>query len=129
MQKRLRRLTTAFYDALSGRDIAAMRCVWADRPYIVNIGPRSRMMDVGYDAVMPYWERSFNFFSRMSSVSSNTRIRVNGDVAWAIGNETADLQPRSGGDVLRFETFVTHVFERIDGKWMLVSHHAQMVPR
>jgi hypothetical protein len=84
----------AFYAALSSRDLAAMRGVWANRPYVVNIGPRSRTMDVGYEAVIKYWESALDFFSRLSAAPSNTRFQRNGDLAWAVGNETAQKVPR-----------------------------------
>jgi ketosteroid isomerase-like protein len=29
----------SFYTALSARDLKAMQAVWADEPYVVNIGP------------------------------------------------------------------------------------------
>lgn len=32
----------AFYAALSARDIKAMEALWANKPYVVNIGPRSK---------------------------------------------------------------------------------------
>src|SRR5690348_4790174 len=81
----VRAANQAFYDALSSRDIAAMRGVWANRPYVVNIGPRSRMMDVGYEAVVKYWEGAFDAFSRLSAVPSDTHIQVGSDLAWAVG--------------------------------------------
>ena len=46
----------SFYTALSARDLKAMQAVWANKPYVVNIGPRSKIAAVGYDeAVTKYW--------------------------------------------------------------------------
>ena len=32
-------------------------------------------------------------------------------LTWVVGNETAELQPKNG-EMLKFDTFVTHVFEK-----------------
>src|SRR5215510_2566329 len=87
----------SFYAALSGRDLGAMNVVWADRPYTINIGPRSKSVNVGSDAVTKYWERAFDFFSQISVAKANVRIQSNGSLAWVTGTETATLQPKAGG--------------------------------
>ncbi len=119
----------AFYAALSGRSSQGMAMVWADKPYVINIGPRSKTMDVGWAAVKKYWEGAFEFFSQISVTKSDVKIQTDGKLAWVVGIEHAVLQPRAGGEPLRFDTFSTHVFEKENGRWQLVSHHAQMIPR
>ena len=39
----------AFYTALSARDVRKMEAVWANKPYVVNMGPRIKTFAVGYD--------------------------------------------------------------------------------
>jgi uncharacterized protein (TIGR02246 family) len=119
----------AFYKALSGRDLEAMAAVWADKPYVINIGPRSKTMNVGSEATRKYWQGAFDFFSRIDVTKSNVHVQTDGKLAWVVGIENAVLQPKSGGDALKFETFVTHVFEKDQDRWLLVSHHAQMIPK
>ena len=119
----------AFYSALSGRSIQAMESVWADKPYAISVGPRSKVMDVGWSAIKRYWEGSFDFFSQISVTKTDTKIQTDGKLAWVVGIEHAVLQPNSGGEPLRFDTFSTHIFEKENGRWLLVSHHAQMIPR
>jgi ketosteroid isomerase-like protein len=119
----------AFYSALTARSIDAMAAVWADKPYVISIGPRSKTMDVGSAAVKRYWAGAFDFFPQINVAKSDTRIQTDGKLAWVVGIEHAVLQPKTGGEPLRFDTFVTHVFENDNGHWLLVSHHAQMIPR
>jgi len=45
---------TAFYAALSARDLKGMTAAWADKPYTINIGPRSKTMNVGAAEVTKY---------------------------------------------------------------------------
>jgi len=120
----------AFYAALSARDLKAMEAVWANKPYVVNIGPRSKTVLVGYDAaVSKYWARSFDFFSQITaSVASIAQVYSDGKIGYVIGTESAKLQPKSGGDPLTFDTFVTNIFEKNDAAWQMISHHGQMIP-
>jgi ketosteroid isomerase-like protein len=118
-----------FYAALNGRDIQKMTAVWADKPFVVSIGPRSKTMDVGSVAVKKYWAGAFDYFSDFNVSKSDVHVHASGNQAWVIGIEHAVLQPKSEGEPLRFDTFVTHVFEKEDGHWLLVEHHAQMIPK
>ena len=61
--------------------------------------------------------------SRISVNSPETHIQSDGKLAWAVGNETVDLQPKAGGDPSRIVTFEREE----DRRWVLVSHHAQTI--
>ena len=63
--------------------------------------------------------------SRISVNSPETHIQSDGKLAWAVGNETADLQPKAGGDSSRIVTFEREE----DRRWVLVSHHAQTIAK
>jgi len=119
----------SFYTALSALDPKAMSAVWANRPYVVNIGPRSKTILVGYeDAVSNYWANTLERFSKASvSPTSIAQVRTNGNIAWVIGTEHAELETKSGGKIA-FDLFVTNIFEKIDGRWRMISHHAQRIP-
>jgi len=121
----------AFYAALSSKDLKAMEAVWANKPYVVNIGPRSKTVLVGYtEAVTKYWSGVFDFFSQMSAASTSiAQLHSDGKLAWIIGTESATLQPKSGGEPLKFDTFVTNIFEKEGDRWLMILHHAQMIPK
>jgi ketosteroid isomerase-like protein len=121
----------AFYAALSSRDIKAMEAVWANKPYVVNIGPRSKTALVGYaKAVTKYWLEAFEFFAQISASSTSiAQVHSDGKTGWVIGTESATLQPKSGGDPLKFDTFVTNIFEKEGDHWLMISHHAQIIPK
>jgi ketosteroid isomerase-like protein len=120
----------AFYTALSARDLKAMEGLWANKPYVVNIGPRSKSIAVGYaDAVTNFWSATFDVFSQMSVSTSVAQVQSDGKIAWVIGTETATLQPKSGGDAVKFETFVTNTFEKHGKTWLMTSHHAQPISK
>jgi ketosteroid isomerase-like protein len=120
----------AFYVALSARDVKAMEAVWANKPYVVNIGPRDTTVRVGYaDAVSNYWPKTFALISRMSvTLTSIAQLRTDGKLAWVVGTENAVIQLKNGGAPVKFRTFFTNVFEKEGARWLMVSHHAQPIP-
>jgi ketosteroid isomerase-like protein len=120
----------AFYKALSTKDLKAMEGLWANKPYVVNIGPRSKSIEVGYaDAVTKYWTAAFDTFSQISSSPSVAQVQSDGKIAWVIGTEKASLQLKSGGDPITFDAFVTNTFEKQAKRWLMTSHHAQPLPK
>jgi len=121
----------AFYDALSGRDPDAMAAVWAKKPYVVNIGPRSTEILVGYeDAVANYWPRTFDRWSEVEvKMASIAHIHVDANLASVVGTESAVIHPKDGGEPRKFDLFVTNLFEKNGDHWLMISHHAQMIPK
>jgi ketosteroid isomerase-like protein len=59
---------------------------------------------------------------------AKSHIHTNGDVAWAVGVEKVQLL-RKDGNTLSLDAFVTNVFEKQDGRWLMVSHQATPIFR
>jgi len=119
----------AFYAALSVLDDgSAMEKVWARAPYVTYVGPQSRSIIVGWDAQKKYWENFNKLFLRRSVSLADVHIHANGNLAWAIGTETGQAQLTDGG-ARKADWFVTNIYEKIDGHWLLVSHHVQPKPQ
>ncbi len=63
---------TAFYVALSARDAKAMEPLWANKPYVINIGPRSKAVSVGYADAVSKWATSLpELFSELKAEMSS----------------------------------------------------------
>ena len=122
---------TAFYVALSARDVKAMEGLWANKPYVTNIGPVSKSIAVGFeDAVSKYFGNNFNnVFSAVSaSMTSTAQLQTDGKLAWVVGTENAKLTFKTG-EVREFVKFTTNVFEKDGDRWLMVSHQAGIVPK
>ncbi len=119
----------AFYAALSARDVKKMEAVWATKAYVVNMGPRLKTFAVGHDeAVAKWWPAAFEHFLELNvSMSTVAQLQVNGNAAWVVGNESATGVTKAGP--VKFQTFVTNIFEKDGGRWLMVSHHAQPIPQ
>src|SRR4030081_1155957 len=78
----------AFYEAVVVVDDGtAMEKVWALKPYITYVGPKSTSIIVGWDAQKTYWPEFNKVFARRSVELVGSHIHVVGDLAWEIGTE------------------------------------------
>ena len=56
-------------------------------------------------------------------------IHVNGNLAWEMGLETGENTTKDGR-TSKSDFLVTNVYEKQpDGRWLIVSHHAQPKPQ
>lgn len=117
-----------FYAALAVIDNGtAMENVWADKPYVTFVGPRSESIIVGWDAQKNYWIKSNKLFLQRKATLQDQQIHVSGNLAWEMAEETVDLK-MADGSASKIHNFVTNVYEKIDDRWFMVSHHAQRKP-
>lgn len=118
----------AFYAALAVLDDGtAMERVWANKPYVTYLGPHSPFVIVGWSEQKRYW-RSFNrdFLERRVSMTE-AHVHVVGNLAWEIGVETGRAR-MTGGRVRTIDWIATNILEKIEGRWLMVSHHVQPRP-
>jgi ketosteroid isomerase-like protein len=118
----------AFYLALSAQDIGAMAKVWSYKTEIRHIGPRNKAIDVGLDAAIKVWEELFAAFPEFKITSEQAYIRINGSTAWISGLEKVQWK-NEAGETQTATQFGTNIFEKQDGKWLMVYHHASAVPQ
>jgi ketosteroid isomerase-like protein len=120
--------SNAFYAALPVLDDGTcMQTVWANTPYVTYVGPSSLAVIVGWDAQKRYWEAFNSEFTARSVSIATARIHAVGNLAWEIGTEVGHAQMKDGS-TREIDWIVTNVFEKIDGFWRMVSHHAQPKP-
>jgi ketosteroid isomerase-like protein len=119
----------AFFSALEVIDDGtAMAKVWAHTPYVTFDGPRSKVIIVGWDAQKEYWIDNNRRFATRQTVLLDQHIHVNGNLAWEMGLETGENTLKDGR-TSRSDFLVTNVYEKqADGRWLIVSHHAQPKP-
>ena len=119
----------AFYAALAVLDNGeAMEKVWAHAPYITFVGPRSKSVIVGWEDQKKYWQEGNKLFLQRDTILLDQQLHVNGNLAWEMGRETGDVK-MANGSTSKINLMVTNVYEKIDGRWFIVSHHAQPTPK
>ena len=119
----------AFYVALAVIDNGtAMEKVWANKPYVTYVGPFSKSVTVGSDALKKMWEANNKLTEKRNISLAGAHIHSNGNLAWEIGVETGESK-RKDSPANNTPNIVTNVYEKTDGRWLMVSHHAQRVPQ
>jgi ketosteroid isomerase-like protein len=118
-----------FYAALAVIDNGeAMEKVFAHAPYVTYVGPRAKSIVVGWDALNKYWQDANKLFSSRSVSLSVYYIHVNGNLAYEIGQETGE-QAFKDGRVEKVDYIASNVYEKLDGRWLMISHHVQPKPQ
>jgi ketosteroid isomerase-like protein len=123
----VRATSNAFYSAIAALDNGvSMEKIWAQTSYVTLAGPRSKSFTVGWDAVKKYWDNADKLFLERKASLSESHIRVNGNLAWEVGQEIGQAKMKDGG-TQPINFLVTRVYEKVDGRWLIVSHHAQSI--
>jgi ketosteroid isomerase-like protein len=114
-----------FYRAFEALDPARMRAVWLEETYVSCTHPGWGRI-LGFGAVMTSWDDIFSSFG-MSIRVSDEITHIHGDLAWVTCSE--ELETRLPDGVSRGRVEATNIFERHDGKWLLVHHHGSPLVR
>ena len=116
----------AFDNALSTRDINAMERVWASEANVIAIHPSSKALIVGGGSQS--WEGVFDRFAEITVSMKEPQIRILENVAWIVGVEAAQGKLKNG-DPVSFTAFTTNMYEKRDGRWLMVLHTTSRVPQ
>jgi ketosteroid isomerase-like protein len=119
----------AFYAAVVVVDDGtAMEKVWAHTPYVTYVGPRSTTIIVGWEAQKQYWIDFNKPFAQRTVALVDAHLHAVGNLAWELGAESGLAQMKDG-TTRKVDWMVTNVYEKIDGRWLTVSHHVQPKPQ
>lgn len=109
-----------FYEAFSHCDKDVMAALWAEGD-VVCIHPSSGAI-VGYDAVVRSWAHIFTDATRPEINYSVGKRTVSADLAVHLVTE----EITAGGEMAA--VFCTNVYQQFDSGWLMIEHHASMVP-
>ena len=118
----------AFYAALSARDVAAMQKVWSSDADTQNIGPRDKAATIGWAAMKKRSAGAFDAFPELKVAMAETRIKIVGAVAWVSGIEQMQRKDKAGG-TSSGANLATNIFQKQGGRWLMVYHHASLMPQ
>jgi ketosteroid isomerase-like protein len=77
---------------------------------------------------MKYWVENNKVTAQRNVTLSDQHIHVNGNLAWEMGQETGEVKLKDNSN-RKVDSLVTNVYEKIDGRWLMVSHHVQPKPQ
>lgn len=124
----VRKASDQFYSALSrmaGGETDSMEKVWLHNDSVTAMHPISGR-ETGWEAV----KGSFNGVAKLALGGKvelkNQLIRVLGNMAYEIGNEEGEL--KISGKKVKIDQRVTNVYQKEDGSWKMIHHHADISP-
>jgi ketosteroid isomerase-like protein len=117
----------AFYSAFSARDVAAMQKIWSSDADIQNIGPTSKSVTVRWDKIGKGFESVFIAFPELKA-TMEPEIKIVDVVAWVTGIEQIQRKDKAGA-ISNAGNLVTNIFQKQDGHWVMVHHHASRLPQ
>lgn len=113
-----------FYKALSAGSVDGISAVCAQDTDVTALHENSKEVAVGWQAVLASWKAiPFDAFSELSVTMQDPVIKVNGSVARVVGFEKVRGRMKDGQD-FAWTALGTNIYEKRDGKWLIVHHHA-----
>jgi len=128
----VRTAVSAFYAALNARDIRAMEALWApdaDTVMIHPSGPYARAPAVGLEAVRRSFGEAWPHFAEWSVAVNDMRVRVGQGWAVVLATTPVHVKMRGGDAAHDYTALATIVYERRDGRWLIVHQHVSQPPR
>lgn len=114
-----------FYTALAEADLVAMAALWHHGAETECIHPGWDRLR-GWPAIQESWALIFQNQGAMPVQPGDPLVHQQGDMAWVTCNETITSQV--GATLQINQMLATNVFERIEGRWQMVIHHASPAP-
>jgi ketosteroid isomerase-like protein len=128
--EKVKAASQAFYAALNARDQNAMAKVYAHTPYVAYIPPVGSDIAVGWEAVNKTWEEVFQKVTSKIDMSYNRAggPQIDGNLAWEVGTERGPVT-FADGKTVDFGVLSTNIYQKIDGRWLMISHQAGQIPK
>lgn len=119
----------AYTAAVDSLDPAKMEALWVHDDTVMDIEPGSRTIAVGWDAVKKFIDGNFLVFAELKNVlADGPHVQIKGDLARSMGIAMVTYKLKNG-TAASVNVFLSHVFEKRDGAWLLVSQFVAPVPK
>ena len=114
-----------FYRALAAHDMRMMDQVWLHADWVACVHPGWAML-VGWKAVRQSWVDIFASGQHMQIMPSQVVIHIEKDLAWVTCTE--NITAHGEGEWRYSVATTTNLFQRANGEWKLIHHHASPMP-
>lgn len=115
-----------FYQAFNKQDLGQMERVWLDVEQSVCIHPGWPVLR-GYESIVQSWMDIFENTDHMEIKPSEVNVMISGDFGWVSCQENLFSIHTAG--VQSSQVHATNLFQRFEGDWRMVLHHAAAVPQ
>jgi ketosteroid isomerase-like protein len=121
-ESRVREVLDRYIRSIDAADVALAAEVWAHGPTVEAVTPLGRFN--GWDSVRNGLYVNFlqKMFSERRLTPSDVSVRVVGDAAWAVFDWSFAAK-RADGQPFVSKGWESHVYQRVDGRWVIVQLH------
>ncbi len=123
-QSQVLEVNANFYRAFESLDILQMAAVWARGDLVKCIHPGWSLL-AGWEAVRASWELIFSITKEIRFTLTDVRVQIHGSLAWVVLTENLLSQVQQG--VTATTLLATNIYEKANGIWQMVHHHASHV--
>jgi len=114
-----------FYQAFESLELARMDDIWSHGHHVRCVHPGWLLLS-GWDAVRQSWDAIFRGSAEMRFGITDIDVHVEGDVALVTCRE--NILSHARGQIAVTALVATNLFERRDGEWLMIHHHASATP-
>jgi len=123
-QIKVKEANASFYEAVSSQSLDQMESVWLHAPWTKCVHPGWELL-TGWDRIRESWDDIFRNAEYLRITISGLSIQIQNDVAWAVCTENIASAHEASYQTARAQA--TNIFHRVEGRWLLVHHHASPV--
>ena len=117
----------AYHTAFSNEDIDLLSDIWFQDESARLIVPPSDKVLTGWEEVKASFEGAFEALDVISLGWKDEQTIVGEEIAWIV--DVHELEMRTDdGQVIKPIFFSTHVFQKVDDRWLMVHHQASAPP-
>ena|SRR2546426_12633643 len=122
--ERVRAVNQRFYEALSSQNLLIMEQIWSHSRYVRCVHPGWKMLQ-GWDAIRDSWRAIFTEAICLTVEAEDADVTILGPTAIVTCRERITTFNLDGS---RFASAqATNIFEKNEGRWLLVHHHASPI--
>src|SRR5271155_5971961 len=126
-ENEIRAATILYYAALNSAihgDLNPLSAVWSHRPVVTNLNGLGGLA-LGWSEVRADFRNMARLYpaGHFATPENFVVVVVVGDIGYSVCTETGELRS-SDGPMVRFDRRATNIFQREDGQWKMIGHHA-----
>ena len=114
-----------FYTALQDLSMDEMEAIWMQESWVRCVHPGWNLLE-GWEAIRESWQQIFENTSFMRVAVGVQAVRIENASAWVCCTEKISTVAEDRFDSVYVQT--TNIFERKNGTWYVVHHHASALP-
>jgi ketosteroid isomerase-like protein len=119
---------TAFYTALSARDVTAMAKVYAHDDFVMVVSPNGKPEGPGWPAVEAWAKDLATLYTKLEVKPVDPHVHINGSVAWVAVTERVNFTQNNGQPV-ELTITATNIFEKHGDRWLMTQHQPTLLQK